>query len=236
MSNPRTRRRPILAASVEALERRETPSHASFSMHALNASILAAARSARIHPQVIVVTHPKPNANASLRLHDTNIGRAAGAARAAMTQRAASLAAKTHPAAPVTPAAKAVAVPFAETNTVTISQPDPSPAAATLTKANSALATLYTNYQEYVKAGGQIAFDGSSSGLILKGNSVLVDVRVSGDANALAGSLSAVGFQVQAIEPRFKVIEGFVPIDQLRALDGLSSVVNISGIRPPRHN
>jgi hypothetical protein len=258
MHDPRTRRRPGLAAFVEALERRETPSQASFSVQAIQT--LMAVRAARIQPPAVLFAQPA--SQAALPFQAAYFSRAATAARFATSPRAASLAAKHAPAAvmppdpapaapgtavvpaapvvsvpvaDVTPAGPTVAAPAAEDNAVSQPHFESSPVTAPLTKADSSLGALDTNYQQALKAGREAEFDGSSSGLILKGNTVLVDVRVSGDANALAGSLSAVDFQVKSIDSRFKIIEGFVPIAQLRALEGLPSVVNITGIQQPRY-
>ncbi|WZO95845.1 hypothetical protein EP7_002815 [Isosphaeraceae bacterium EP7] len=230
MSDPRTRRRPSLVASVEALERRETPSQASITLQALYA---ASVRAARLHTQAAVVAPPK--SKPAPRMYNTNFSRAVAAAKVVMERQAASFAARLASARAVTPAGLAVAVPVGGAPAVTVPQPDSGQTATALTKANSALNTLYDKYQAYLKGGSEIAFDGSTSGLKVRGTSVLVDVRVTGDAKAVAASLSAINFQVQSIDARLKVIEGYVPIDQLSALDGMSSVVSISGVRPPMH-
>ncbi len=96
-----------------------------------------------------------------------------------------------------------------------------------LAKAGQDLASLY------LQSTGSSSIASASSRLEVVGSSVGVDLRSSGDPNAFAAQLEALGMQVQNIDATTGTVEGLLPINQILAVAQTSNVVSMSGVYQP---
>jgi len=94
---------------------------------------------------------------------------------------------------------------------------------------------LIAIYQAFGPSGsGHLTSSGGASVEVV-GSSVAVQVRTSGDVNALAAALSSMGMQIRGTDPNTHIVAGLLPIAQLPNLAQLSQVTSIIPISKPRH-
>jgi hypothetical protein len=95
---------------------------------------------------------------------------------------------------------------------------------------------LIAIYQAYGPSGsGHLTSSGGASVEVV-GSSVGVQVRTSGDVNALVATLRSMGMQIRATDPNTHIVAGLLPIAQLPNLAQLSHVTSITPILKPRHS
>jgi hypothetical protein len=93
---------------------------------------------------------------------------------------------------------------------------------------------LIAVYQAFGPSGtGHLTSSGGASVEVV-GSSVGVQVRTSGDVNALVATLTGMGMQVQGTDPNTHIVAGLLPIAQLPNLAQLSQVTSIIPITIPR--
>jgi hypothetical protein len=94
---------------------------------------------------------------------------------------------------------------------------------------------LIAIYQAFGPSGSGNLPAGSATSILREGTSVGVDIRSSGDVNALAATMTGLGMQIRATDPNTHIVEGFLPIAQLPTVAQLSQVTSMTPIYAPRH-
>jgi hypothetical protein len=94
---------------------------------------------------------------------------------------------------------------------------------------------LIAIYQAFGPSGSGNLPAGGATSILRVGNSVGVDIRASGDVNALTATLTGLGMQIQSTDPNTHIIEGLLPIAQLPSVAQLSQVTSMMPIYAPQH-
>jgi hypothetical protein len=94
---------------------------------------------------------------------------------------------------------------------------------------------LIAIYQAFGPSGSGSLPAGGATSIVRVGSNVGVDIRTSGDVNALAAMMTSLGMQVQATDPNTHIVEGLLPIAQLPNVAQLSQVTSIQPIYTPQH-
>jgi hypothetical protein len=111
-----------------------------------------------------------------------------------------------------------------------------SPTTVVADKGGPALASIYQEYLNYEQAGGTGTFSPpEAKQIIIKGTSVGVDIRVTGNLAASVALFQNLGMQVTAtaVAGQVGIIEGELPIFQLPTVAGDASVVGLGPIYKP---
>lgn len=97
-----------------------------------------------------------------------------------------------------------------------------------LAKAGQQLIAIYQQFEQ----NGSVT-PAQSRLILISGSSVGVDIRTSGNVNALATQLTTMGMKVNAIDANTHTVEGMLPINQLLNVAQLSDTVSITPIFRP---
>jgi hypothetical protein len=95
---------------------------------------------------------------------------------------------------------------------------------------------LIAIYQAFGPSGSGHLTSSAGASIEVVGDSVGVQVRTSGDVNALVATLSNMGMQIRGTDPNTHIVAGLLPVAQLVTLAQLPDVTSITPISNPRHS